>query len=181
MRQDGCAAFIAALVTVIVPEPAAVATAPVPEGHVVVTFGGAATTTLAGSVSVKLMPDCAGLPAALVSVKVSVLVPPTSMEFGLKALLSEACPTVSVWLVTPFRSTPPTATLPAPLMYAPVALLATSTVTVHELGPAAAFTPPPPTVNVPAPATAVTVGAPAQLFTTFGVAAITTPTGSASL
>src|SRR5258708_23735819 len=100
MRQEGGGAFIAAPVTVMVPEPAAAVTTPVPEGHVVVTFGAAATRTLAGSVSVKLMPACAGLPAALVSVNVSVEVAPTSIEFGLKALLSEACPTVSVWLVT---------------------------------------------------------------------------------
>src|SRR5476649_163094 len=36
-------------------------------------------------------------------------------------------------------------------------------------------------VKVPAPATAVMVGAPPQLFTTFGTAAMTTPAGSASL
>src|SRR5476649_1213595 len=36
-------------------------------------------------------------------------------------------------------------------------------------------------VKVAAPATAVMVGAPPQLFTTFGTAAITTPAGSASL
>ena len=83
---------------------------------VVVTFGAAATAMEAGSVSVKLMPDCAGLPAPLVNVKVSVEVPPTSIVVGAKALLSEACTTVSVWLVTPLVSTPPTVTLPEPLV-----------------------------------------------------------------
>src|SRR5476649_1202403 len=43
------------------------------------------------------------------------------------------------------------------------------------------FTPAPPTLNAPAPAAPVTVGAPAQAFTTFGVAAITTPAGRLSL
>ena len=42
------------------------------DGHELVTFGVPAITTLAGSVSVKLIPDCAGLPAPFVSVKVSV-------------------------------------------------------------------------------------------------------------
>jgi hypothetical protein len=36
-------------------------------------------------------------------------------------------------------------------------------------------------VKVPVPAAAVSVGAPPQLFTTFGAAAITTPAGSPSL
>ena len=43
-----------------------------PLGQLEVTFGVAAITTLAGSVSVKLIPDCAGLPAPFASVKVSV-------------------------------------------------------------------------------------------------------------
>src|SRR5450759_2119872 len=97
-----------AAATVIVPLAATAVTAPVPDGQVVVTFGAAAITTLAGNVSVKLMPDCAGLPAPLVSVKVSVDVPPATMVVGLKALLSEACTTVSVWFVTLLVSAPPT-------------------------------------------------------------------------
>src|SRR5438034_3984560 len=60
-------------------------------------------------------------------------------------------------------------------------LLVTSTLTVQMLGPAAAFTPVPPMVKVPVPAVAVTVGAPPQLFTTFGVPAITTLAGSVSV
>ncbi len=114
--HEACAALIVAPVTVTVPLPAAAVTTPVPEGHVVVIFGAAATSTLAGSVSVKLMPDCAGLPAPLVSVKVSVAVPPWLMVTGAKALSREACTTVSVWFVTPLVSTPPTVTLPEPLV-----------------------------------------------------------------
>ncbi len=112
--HEACAALIVAPVTVTL--PAAVVTAPAPDGQVVVTFGAAATTTFAGSVSVKLMPPCAGLPEPLVSVKVSVEVPPTSITVGAKALLSEACTTVSTWLVTPLVSTPPTVMLPAPFV-----------------------------------------------------------------
>src|SRR5471032_1515889 len=43
------------------------------------------------------------------------------------------------------------------------------------------FSPAPPTLSTPAPAAPVMVGAPAQPFTTFGVAAITTPAGRLSL
>src|SRR5438128_6543763 len=57
----------------------------------------------------------------------------------------------------------------------------TSTVTVQVLDPAAAFTPVPPMVKVPVPAAAVMVGAPPQLLTTLGVAAMSTLAGSASL
>ena len=181
IAHEACALLSVAPVTVMVPEPAAVATAPVPEGQVVVTFGAAATTTFAGSVSVKLMPDCAGLPAPFVTVNVSVETPFTLIVVGAKALLSEACTNVTVWLVTPFPSTPPTETLPAPLVYAFAAALVTSTVTVQLDAPAAAFTPLPPTMKVPMPAVAVIVGAAPQPFTTFGTAAITSPTGKVSV
>src|SRR5476649_571021 len=60
-------------------------------------------------------------------------------------------------------------------------LLVTLTVTVQVLGPTAEFTPVPPTVKTAAPATAVMVGAPPQLFTTFGIAAITTFAGNVSV
>src|SRR5450631_4325158 len=144
-------------------------------------LGVPATSTFAGSVSVKLMPDCAGLPAPLVMVKVRVDVPPTSMVVGANALLSEACTTVTVWLVTPFSMPAIAVTLAAPLVYGLAVLLTTSTLTVQVLAPAAALTPVPATVKVPAPATAVMVGAPPQLFTTFGVGAITRLAGSASV
>src|SRR5450432_4476263 len=71
--------------------------------------------------------------------------------------------------------------LPAPLVYTFAAALVTSTLSVQVLAPTAAFTPLPPMVKVAVPATAVMVGAPPQLFTTLGTAAITTPAGSASL
>src|SRR5258706_7729280 len=153
--------------------PPAAVTTPAPDGHVVVIFGAAATSTLAGSVSVKLMPDCAGLPAPLVNVKVSVEVPPTSIVVGAKALFNDACTTVSVWLVTPLVSTPPTGTLPDPLVYAFAVLEVTSTVTEQIEAPPAALTPLPPMVKVPIPAVAMMDGAPPQLLTTFGVPAIT--------
>src|SRR5258708_3780124 len=180
MVQEACAALIDAPVTVMVPEPAAAATAPAPDGQVVVTFGAAATATFAGSASVKLIPDCAGLPAPLASVKVSVDVPPASMTAGANALLSDACAMVSVWWATLLASNPPTVTLPAPLVYALAVLLVTSTVTV-QVAPPATLTPLPPTVKVPLPAAAVTVGAPPQLSVTLGAAAITRLAGSVSL
>src|SRR5476651_783539 len=90
-----------AAVTVIVPAPATAVTAPTPDGQVVVLLGTAAITTLRGSVSVKLMPVCAGLPALLVSVKVSVDVPPWSMVVGANALLSDGWFTVRVALAVP--------------------------------------------------------------------------------
>src|SRR5258708_37149062 len=57
----------------------------------------------------------------------------------------------------------------------------TSTVTVQVLAPIAALTPVPRMVKVPVPAVAVTVGAPPQPFTIFGVAAITRLAGKVSL
>src|SRR5258706_10271137 len=103
------------------------------------------------------------------------------MVVGAKALFNDACTRVSVWLVTRLVSTPPTVTLPDPLVYAFAVLEVTSTVTVQVEAPAAALTPLPPMVKVPVPAVAVMVGAPPQLFTTFGVPAITTLAGSVSL
>ena len=110
--HEACAAFIVAPVTVMTPLPAVAVTTPVPLGQLAVTFGVAAITTLAGSVSVKLIPDWAGLPAPFVSVKVSVETPPCPIVTGAKALASDACATVSVWLVTPL-SIPPMAVISA--------------------------------------------------------------------
>src|SRR5260221_187478 len=101
--------------TVTLPAPATAATTPVPDGHVVVTFGVAATVIALGSESVKLMPDCAGLPAPLASVKVRVEVPLWLMVLGANALLTEACTTVSERLVTLLVRTTPTVTLAAAL------------------------------------------------------------------
>src|SRR5512139_431062 len=99
--HEAWAAFIVAPVTVMTPVPAVAVTTPVPYGQELVTFGVAAITTLAGRVSVKLMPDCAGLPAPLASVKVSVETPPWLIVAGANAFVSEACTTASVWFVTP--------------------------------------------------------------------------------
>src|SRR5471030_882620 len=120
--HEATAAFIAAPVTVIVPLPATAAakagllTNAPPAGQLLWMFGVAATITLAGSVSVKLMPACDGLPAPLVIVKVRVEVPPTSIAVGANALLSEACTTVTVWLVTPFSMPAIAVTFAAPLV-----------------------------------------------------------------
>src|SRR5438034_5941830 len=52
---------------------------------------------------------------------------------------------------------------------------------VQVEAPTAAFTPVPPMVKVPVPAVAVMVGAPPQLFTTFGVPAMTRLAGKVSV
>ncbi len=115
ITHEAWALLIVAPVTVTLPAPATAATTPVPDGHVVVTFGAAATVIALGSESVKLMPDCAGLPAPLASVKVRVEVPLWLMVLGANALLTEACTTVSERLVTLLVRTPPTVTLAAAL------------------------------------------------------------------
>ncbi len=84
MVHEACPLEIVAPVTVIVPLPGRAATAPAPLGHVEAMFSGETVTRFAGSVSVKLMPDCAGLPAPLVSVKASVDVAFTSTLAGEK-------------------------------------------------------------------------------------------------
>ncbi len=99
--HEAWAADIVAPVTVIVPVPAAAVTTPGADGKFVVILGVAATLIAEGRLSVKLMPDCAGLPAPLVIVKVSVDVPPVSMVAGASALLSEACATFNVRLAVP--------------------------------------------------------------------------------
>src|SRR5260221_871819 len=116
ITHEAWALFIVAPVTVTLPEPATAVTTPVPEGQVVVMLRVAATTIAPGRVSVKLMPACAGLPALLLSVKVSVEVPPESIAVGPNALFNDACSTISNWSVTPFVSPPPTVMLGAPLV-----------------------------------------------------------------
>src|SRR5512139_2622618 len=179
--HEACAAFIVAPVTVIVPEPAAAVTTAVPDGHELVTFGVAAMTTLAGKVSVKLMPDCAGFPAPFVSVKVRVEVPPWAIVAGVNALASEACVTVSVWLVTPLSIPPMAVTCAAPFTYEPAVVELTFTEIVQLEAPAPASTPVPPTVNTPVPLVAVTVGVPLQVPATPLGVAITRPAGSVSV
>jgi hypothetical protein len=70
--HEACPALIAAPATVMVPLPAAAVTPPTPLGHVDAMAGDAATTTFAGRVSVKPMPDWAGFRSRWVIVKVSV-------------------------------------------------------------------------------------------------------------
>src|SRR5260221_3439866 len=111
--HEACALFIEAPATTIVPTPAGIATAPVPDGQVVVMVGAPAANTLAGRLAVKLMPDGAGLPAPLVSVKVSVQMPPWLMVAGENALFNEACTTARAWPAAFSVRTPPTVTLAA--------------------------------------------------------------------
>src|SRR5260221_8396735 len=114
--------FIAAPVTVTVPVPAAAVTKagpaakPAPAGQLLCTLGVPATTAFAGSVSVKLMPLCAGLPAPLVIVKVSVDGRPTSRVGGENALFGDAFTNVSAWLVTPLIIPAMAVTFPAALV-----------------------------------------------------------------
>src|SRR5258706_7424514 len=91
--HEAWALLIVAPATAIEPPPAAAVTTAVPDGQVAVTFGVAATNTLAGSGSVKLMPDCARLAAPLARVEVSDHVPPWLMTGGAYALSSHACTT----------------------------------------------------------------------------------------
>ncbi|MBL0140681.1 MAG: hypothetical protein IPP91_01105 [Betaproteobacteria bacterium] len=168
-------------VTVMTPVPAVAVTTPVPLGQLAVTFGVPAITTLAGSVSVKVIPACAGLPAPFASVKVSVEVPPWLIVAGENAFVREACVTVSVWFVTPFNIPAMAVTWAAPFTYAPAVLLVTFTVIVQTEAPMAALTPVPPTVIVPVPAVAVIVGVPPQPFTRPLGVPITAPAGSASV
>src|ERR1700682_533480 len=116
--------------------PAAAATVnagaatPAPAGQLVCTLGVAATRTFPGRLSVKPMPACAGLPAPLAIVKVSVEVAPMAMVVGAKALLRLACTTVTVCGVTAFVS-PVTATEAALLVLAPSVAPRTVKVTTH--------------------------------------------------
>ena len=54
-----------------------------------------------GRVSPSAMPDCAGLPAPLVSVKTSVVVAPSLIEAAPNVFAALGCTTASDWLVTP--------------------------------------------------------------------------------
>jgi hypothetical protein len=68
-------------------DPATAVTVPVPQ--VVDAFGVAATTTLAGSASVNVMPESAALPAAVfATLIVNVDVPPTGIDAGANTLES---------------------------------------------------------------------------------------------
>lgn len=59
-----------------------------PAGQLLFKFGVAATTTPAGSESINERPVCAGLPAPLVRLNVSVLTPPAWMVVGTNAFVS---------------------------------------------------------------------------------------------
>ncbi len=107
------------------------------------TVEGLATRKPAGKVSVKLT-VCAELPAGLLTVKVSVLVPPTLMLVGLKALVRVGVKglTVKHWLVTPLvRLVIPVIALAPLVLFATgqapvvaVTAVVTSTVMVQVVG-----------------------------------------------
>src|SRR4249920_1286293 len=137
--QEACALFIDAPVTVIEPLPAVAVTTPAPLGHVVATPGVGDTTTFAGSVSVKLMPPCAGLPVPLASVKVRTESVLMSTDEGAKTLASAGCTTVTVWLVTPLVAPAIAVICAAPLILAPSVVPRTVSVITH-VAPAATET-----------------------------------------
>ena len=93
----------------------------VPPVQLLVTLGELATSKPAGKVSVKLT-VCAGFSAGLLTVKVSVLVPPMLMLVGLKALVRVGVKAVTVkhWLVTPLVRLLRPLIWPAPLVLAAV-------------------------------------------------------------
>ena len=115
----------------------------VPPVQVLVTLGALATRKPAGKVSVKLT-VCAELPAGLLTVKVSVLVPPTLMLVGLKALVRVGVKglTVKHWSVTPLvRLVIPVIALAPLVLFATgqapvvaVTAVVTSTVMVQVVG-----------------------------------------------
>ena len=177
--HEAWAAFIVAPATVIVPVPAVAVTTPVPLGQLEVTLGVPAITTLAGSVSVKLIPDCAGLPAPLVSVKVSVETPPWLIVAGAKALVSAACTTVTVWFVTALVMPPIAVIWAAPFTFAPTVAPVTVSVIVQVCP---AFTSIEDAVKGAVPFAAVNAGVPhCPLVVGTGGLAIVSPAGSVSV
>src|SRR4051812_39298496 len=124
------------------------------------------------------MPVIAVVAFGLVSVIVSVEVPPAAIVAGANALADEMPPTT---VSTALAAVPVPAfvvvTAPVELVYAPTVLLVTFTVTVHEplagTVPVASATLVPPTAAVTAP--------PAQVVAPAGVPVFTRPAGYLSL
>ena len=124
------------LETEMTPDPGKAET--IDAGQVPPTPAGFAMTTLVGSVSVKPMPVCAGLPAPLESVNIRTEVPPWSIVAGAKALFKLACLTarLAVFDTVPAASAigPVTVTPDVAFGSAPLTVeLVTGKVTVHEL------------------------------------------------
>lgn len=96
----------------------------------------------AGRVSVKAKPLCAGLPAPLLSVKVSTDTPPAATVAGLKALVKAVPSTVRLAVLLTLPALPVSALLTPPLVlaYTPASALVTLTLTV-QLPPAARLAP----------------------------------------
>ena len=155
--------------------PAAGANVP---AQVLLTFGVAATTKLAGKVSVKAKPVSA-IALGLVIIKVSVDGLPAGTliganDFAIVGLLTTF--NTAVLLATPAAPVCVEATPPLVLLYGPARLLVTSTLTVHDV--LAATVPPVKLILTSAGAGA---NVPPQVLTILGVAATTKLTGKASV
>jgi hypothetical protein len=90
MVQEACAALIVAPLTVTMPLPATCRDDCGTARKVEPGVGARGHHHVARQRVVKLIPDCAGLPDPLVSVKVSVEVAPGPIEAGAKALVTPA-------------------------------------------------------------------------------------------
>jgi hypothetical protein len=142
-------------------------------------LGVAATCNPAGNVSVKATP-VRELPVfELVTVKVSVLTPPTAIGLGEKALAMLGGP-MTVSVSVPVLPVPPLVevTLPVVLTFGPAVVAVTLTVTVQV--PLAAIVPPEKLSDV-LPAAGAKVGAPQPEVEALGVAATCNPAGNVSV
>ncbi len=159
----------------IEPLPATAATAP---PQVFTRPFGLATATPTGSVSVKARPDCAGLPAPLAIVKVSVEVPSRPIAAGAKAL-PRVVPTTENDAFAVAAVRPPARPDMFALLftYVPSTPAVTLTVAVQVATPAASA--PPESVTEPAPADGAKVAP--HVFDAAGAAATVTPAGSVSV
>ncbi len=131
-----------------------------------------------GSVSPSAMPDCAGLPPPLASVKTRLVVPASAMDAAPKVLATVGCTTASDWLVTPLVSPLAAVICAAPFTAVPREVPRTVSVIVHDCP---AFTAMLLAVKGCEPSTAVNAGVP-QAAVAEGAAglAIAMPAGSVS-
>jgi hypothetical protein len=162
--------------------PPAVATT-VPLGHVVAAFGVAAIVTPVGKVSVRAIPVSATAPEAVFGIViVNVEVPPEAIDVGENAFAIESDAGVIVRFAVagaPFDTVCVSfsAAVGIVLVYVFATVPVTLTVIVHDDDAASV---PPLSATLPPPATATTVPL-GQVVAAFGVAAIVTPVGNASV
>src|SRR5512142_3039697 len=166
--HDDAPAGTCRLVVVMVPAPAVAAVAAAALAQVPPTAAGVATRSPDGSVSTNPTFETAGAPAGLVTVNVSVVVPPSAVVVGLKDLLSvgvvdrtarQLALTPLTTFVTATFAAPlvKAAGLPAQLAFTWPAPFVTLTVTVHDDAPAGTCRLV--VVMVPAPAVAAVAAA----------------------